>query len=524
LNGLSELSANNYHMKTMISSGKIDIWVFVQYKYKPNSVNWNNYKERYGKRPRVTRTLLFIDLMNYFDTSLKEVGKSVGCPKLPINFKECSYEELLTYCKNDVFIMIEAWKKWLTFIYENDLGVWGKTLPSQAFNAYRHRFMPHEIRVHTHEKATALERTGYFGGRCECFQLGYFDKGPFYLFDINSMYPSVMSAHPYPVKLLTYVTQGAFTDLWCTYRDHCVMATVLIRTTVPRFPKRHGNRLIFPVGTFWTTLTTSELWEAMKSRSVIAVKDFAVYEPEYIFKDYIDFFWNERLKYKQAGDAPFIYMCKILMNSLYGKFGQKIDNYEHIGEDPAHGVGFYGEYDIEDKKWLRFRKMNGYVDIVTGQVEGYNSFAAISAHVTGYARSLLWGLIGKVPPDHLFYCDTDSLIVDEVGKNALWEHVDDARLGALHLEKQSDTITIFNAKDYVFADKRKIKGVRTTAKKIDGHTFGQWQQRSLKRVLWNEQPDNCQWKWVEKTLQEGYKKGTVDDYGVVHPLVLDETV
>ncbi|GAH80494.1 unnamed protein product, partial [marine sediment metagenome] len=164
------------------------------------------------------------------------------------------------------------------------------------------------------------------------------------------------------------------------------------------------------------------------------------------------------------------------------------------------------------------------IDIVTGQVEGYNSFAAISAHVTGYARSLLWRLISNVPSGHLFYCDTDSLIVDAVGTNALKALIHEKQLGALHLEKQSDTLTIYNAKDYVFANKRKIKGVRTTAKRIDEHTFGQWQQRSLKRVLWNEQPDNCQWKWVEKTLQAGYKKGTVDDYGVVHPLVLDETV
>ncbi|GAG97128.1 unnamed protein product, partial [marine sediment metagenome] len=84
--------------------------------------------------------------------------------------------------------------------------------------------------------------------------------------------------------------------------------------------------------------------------------------------------------------------------------------------------------------------------------------------------------------------------------------------------------TIYNAKDYIFANKRKTKGVRTTSKKIDDHTFGQWHQRSLKRVLWNEQADLCQWKWVVKTLQESYKKGRVDDYGVVHPLVLNESV
>jgi len=524
LNGISELTARCYHMQTMISSGQLDIWSFVQYKYKPNSAQWENYKKRHGKQPRVVKTLLFLDLMNYFDTTLKAVGESVGCPKTKIDFATCTMEELTDYCQNDVDIMIQAWKKWLTFIYDHDLGVWGKTLPSQAFNAYRHRFMPHKIRIHTHEKAIALEREGYFGGRCECFQLGYFDKGPFYLLDINSMYPYVMHKWQYPVKLLTYVTQGSASDLHLNHGIHGVMAKVLIRATHPRYPKRYNHHLTFPVGDFWTVLCGQELFDALDERAIIAVKDFAMYEMQPIFEEYINFFWQTRLGYKHAGDKPFTYMTKILMNSLYGKFGQKIDDYTTIGEDPEHGVGFYGEYDVETQRWLKFRRMNGKIALATGVIEGYNSFVAISAHVTSFARSMLYRLIERVPDGHLFYCDTDSLIVDGVGLTSVQEHIDETVLGALHLEKQSETITIFNAKDYIFADKRKIKGVRTTAKRIDEHTFGQWQQRSLKRVLWNEQPDTCHWKWVEKTLQESYKKGIVDDMGVMHPFTLTESL
>jgi len=519
LNGITELTAHDYHLQTMISSGQLDIWSFVQYKYKPGGKRWANYEARYGKRPRVIKTLLFLDLMNYFDTTLKAVGESVGVLKGVIDFATCTKMELQVYCQNDVLIMVAAWKKWLTFIYDHDLGVWGKTLPSQAFNAYRHRFMPHKIFVHTNEKATALEREGYFGGRCECFQLGYFDRGPFYLLDINSMYPYVMRNNRYPVKLLTYLTQGEVKDILDCPPERGVMAKVLVHTMTPRFPMRFNQHLVFPVGSFWTALCGRELKAAVELEQVIAVKEIAVYETKLIFQDYIDFFWATRVGYKHAGDKPFTYMTKILMNSLYGKFGQRIDDYTYIGEAEDHSPGFYGEWDVETQKWLRFRKMNGKVDLATGKVEGYHSFVAISAFVTSYARSLLYTLLSYVPAPHLFYCDTDSLIVDKIGLKLLSSLIDETELGALHLEKESETITIFNAKDYIFGGDRKIKGVRTTAKRIDEHTFGQWQQRSLKRVLWNAQPDNCQWKWVEKTLQETYKKGTVDDDGVVHPFI-----
>jgi len=212
------------------------------------------------------------------------------------------------------------------------------------------------------------------------------------------------------------------------------------------------------------------------------------------------------------------------MNSLYGKFGQKIDNYVTIAEDPEHGIGFYGEYDVEEKKWLKFRRLNGNIDVAMGHEEGYHSFVAISAFVTAYARYYLYDLLMKIPPGSLFYCDTDSMIVDQKGFTAMEVILDSKRLGALSLDKSAKTLTIYGNKDYVFGSEAKTKGVRTAAKYIDDNTFGQWQQRSLKRVLWNNQADNCHWKWVEKVLREEYTKGIVEKDGMVTPLVLDETI
>lgn len=524
LQGLTFLEHYKYYCSSMISSDKIGIWQFVQYKYPPNSQKWKNYKARYKKRPRVTKTALFLDLMNYFDTSLKALGESVGCTKIKINFKTCSMVELTDYCKNDVLIMMEAWGQWISFLHAYDLGVWGRTLPSQAFNAYRHRFMPHKIRVHTNEKATALERSGYFGGRCECFQTGHFDKGPYYLLDINSMYPYVMQKEVYPVQLLTYIKQASIDDLKYHMDSYGIMAEVLIDAHKPCFPKRIDGKLCFPLGKFWTTLTTPELKLLPRGAALIAIRGLAVYKLAPIFRDYVKFFYSKRQQFKQEGHEAFNYCCKLLMNSLYGKFGQKIDNYLTIGKDPEHGLGFYGEYDVELHKWIRFRRMNGKIDIADGYEEGYNSFVAISAFVTAYARCKLGQIIKRVLDGDLYYCDTDSVIVNQRGYKSLQGRCHATNLGSLALEKVSETLTIYNAKDYVFANKRKTKGVRTTAKKIDTHTFGQWQQRSLKRVLWNNQADNCQWKWVEKVMRAEYTKGVVDPDGRVTPFYLDESV
>jgi len=524
LNGLSELEARGWYAKALIIHHSVNIWTFVQYQEQPDSREWHALVEKTGKRPRVVRSIVFLDLMNYFNMSLAVLGKAMGTPKTKIDFETCSYPELAAYCRNDVFIMVEAWKKWTAFIVEHNLGTFGKTLPSQAFNAYRHRFMPHKIFIHSHTGALALERKAYFGGRCECFRIGHYDKGPYYLFDINSQYPYVMKENLYPTKLITYVKQGRVSDLEYHIKGCGIIATVFLKTSTAAYPLRYNKRLMFPTGTFWTTLTTPELHHALENHCVLAVRDFALYEQKRIFADYVSFFWAQRLKFTKEGNGAYRESCKKMLNCLYGKFGQKIDDYVDIAEDATHKIEYWRDYDVEKAEWLKFKCINGKVSIAAGHLEAFNSFPAIAAHVTGYARQELLAYIMQAGPGNVYYCDTDSLIVNPKGFEYLAGGIHSGTLGALHQEAKSDTVTIRNVKDYTFAGKRKTKGVTSKAVQVHPNVFGQWQQLSLRSVLWNNYTDNCFWKYVEKHLRSEYKKGSVLANGVVKPYVLAQSL
>jgi hypothetical protein len=48
------------------------------------------------------------------------------------------------------------------------------------------------------------------------------------------------------------------------------------------------------------------------------------FEKDIIFKDYVDFLYNFRLNYPSTD--PLNYIAKILLNSLYGRFGMD-DNF-----------------------------------------------------------------------------------------------------------------------------------------------------------------------------------------------------
>jgi len=148
---------------------------------------------------------------------------------------------------------------------------------------------------------------------------------------------------------------------------------------------------------------------------------------------------------------------------LYGKFGQRSRPLEQI--------------EIEDEDIAR---SDVIVDTTTGEVrnlykfgstywiqvdhgEAYNSFPAIAAHVTAYARMHLWHIITRAGRDHVFYTDTDSVIVDAVGYERLQDELDEQRLGALKVEHTADTITIRAPKCYTFGETTKRKGIPAKA-------------------------------------------------------------
>ncbi|GAI82751.1 unnamed protein product, partial [marine sediment metagenome] len=167
LGGFSALRVLGYDLTKLITNGKVNVF-------------------SYRKDKKV---ILCLDNMNYFNTSIKSLGESVGLPKLAMAQDGDTLDTWFTYCQRDVDIMYSAWRHWLSFLHDQDLGTFGNTLAGQSFNAYRHRFMTERILVKNNGKATELERSSYRGGWVECFQLGKLPEQDYFLLDINSMYP-----------------------------------------------------------------------------------------------------------------------------------------------------------------------------------------------------------------------------------------------------------------------------------------------------------------------------------------------
>jgi hypothetical protein len=416
--------------------------------------------------------LEFVNIQNYFNVPVSVIGKSIGLPKLSVNFGTVGDADLLTYCKRDVEIIFTAFRNLYLFVKENELGSIPYTLPGIAFSAYIHRFMKRQINIHIKEKVLKLERKSYFGGRCECFFIGKPSKGKYYKVDINAMYSYVMRSNDYPVKYLKAGTNVSTAAIVKTSPLYCFIAECEVLTNKPVYPYRSNGKLIFPIGRFITTLTTPSLLFGIKHGHIKKVLKLACYKKANLFKRFVDYFYNKRIEFRGSNNPAFAYMCKLILNSLYGKFGQRTSKIVYTGVNNQAKDIRRLIIDAKTHKTSIHQVFFGRETIIDqGEDEAINSMPAISAHVTDYARLYLWSLMVKAGLDNCFYCDTDSIILNESGYKKLILKINPDKLGMLKIEAFSKHVDIRGAKNYVFGSETRIKGIPKKAKRNKDGSF-----------------------------------------------------
>jgi len=444
------------------------------------------------------KTIVFMDIWNYVKTSVKALGNTLDLPKLDIDFEKCTDEELREYCKRDTEIIAYFIEQYIKFIEDHDLGNMGITTPHQSFNAYKHRFRKKPLLIHNHKETLELERESYYGGRTECFRIGKIDE-EIYVLDINSMYPYIMKENLFPSNFKLYSYKGRnLSSLKILLSSYLVIARVLIETDEAVYPYRRNGKLIFPAGRFWTTLCTGSLRYALEKGHIIDVD-------------------------VEQGNKVYRNFAKLIMNSLYGKFGQKVKNIEPVGYDPdiEMGIRYIKDYDT-GKRWSEIVINHKIFAEASKEDEAYDSFPAISAHVTDYARLHLWKLIKKAGKENVFYSDTDSLFVNRKGYERLQDEIDPYKLGKLKLEHVWDWIKIYGCKDYEYPGGVKRKGIKKNATQISDDEFEQIHFPTMRRVIMENQSGYIVLNKVRKKLKREYDKGIVKPDGKVEPIEIWE--
>lgn len=517
LHGFSTLQSMDYRLTSFYHKAMLSVFVWER----DNGVTLRVRKLKDGsytiEEKHDISKIIAVDNSNFYQGKLEKWGDIVNVPKMEIDFETTDETYLLSYCKNDVEILHRLWLTWFSFLRENKLGGFRQTVSATALSAYRTRFLNHPIHIHSNQHALDLERDAYHGGRVECLFKGSLKDRDFYYLDVNSMYGYVMANFEYPSILFGYNPKPTMKDLEYRLNTGAVIARVMIEPAENYYPYVLFGHTIYPLGEFTTVLTTPELKLALEKGWIKDVMEFSYYGTGMLFADFVNHFYALRAKYKTEKNDGFATICKLLVNSLYGKFGQRgfvqVADYEC---DPDMVATIAGSYDYRDRPYLeQFIGGTHFESYYEG--EAYNSFPAIAAHVTAYARMHLNSLRSLVPHKHVYYMDTDSLIVDHIGLSALQPYMSDDILGHLKIETHSRSLVINAPKDYAMGDRVRSKGISALAKQLDQATFLQTRWPKIAGMIRSGELDDYYTYPQIKRLKRLIYSGIVQPSGYVIP-------
>lgn len=468
--------------------------------------------------------VIFIDTFNYWTTSLAKIGEMVGNTKGVMPDMSAPLADWFAYCVQDVEVLKTAVLGLVEWIKTNNLGKFRFTAPSQAMAAFRHRWNKPAITCHANVSLRKFERQAYYGGRLECFFIGEL-KEKCYELDVTSLYPSVMCENLYPAKLESFYHPTCHVRFKPIELDVACIAEVKLHTQTG-FPKRDVRfGTYYPVGDYWTTLAGPELMRAKQNNSIKEIRAWSRYELAPVFNGFVNWFWNYRKDQQTWGNEINANLAKLLMNGLYGKFGQLTNAWtERLDIPPSGKFGMYIDDEHADGKGTVFRQIGTTVLQFTGKQEHPFAFPAIAAYVTAYAREWMLTLRKAAGFDHCFYLVTDALFVDEIGYQRLkmGGFIRDNELGFLRVKHESDSAAFQTLHHYQIGDHKVEGSKKKSARKNDDGSFTEIHFESLDKILMRPPDGSVHTTPVRKTFSKDYKRGTIQADGWVKPLFLQE--
>lgn len=433
------------------------------------------------------RTYKFVDTLNYWQMSLKALGKSVGLDKLECDPTVDSMDIVLPYCKRDTEIIERAVCQLITKWKETDAGVFQPTSALLALTNFRHTCdikspgsNSVDLVCQPDSAQNVLERESYYGGRIQAFYVGELHQKIYHL-DCNSLYPFVMRSDSYPRRFVKFLPECSLEKLYAISRVYGVVARVLIRSRYDAFPCRIDGKQYHINGQFWTSLCSRELARAIQSGSVLCVGTTQVYSVAPLFRKWVDYWYDRKVEADRIGPDGIAdrTLAKLLLNSLSGKWAQHGRKWrdEH-GEYPQVRWGpFLGGKDSEGN-YKRQRGIGGNCQTLDKGRDPDHAFPAISAFITANAREYMRSVISICPDNSVYYMATDSLICNSSAYDALEKagFIDDTDLGKFKIVGEHKYANIFGPNDYIL-DSRQVASGRIAKARADlenGMVSEQW--------------------------------------------------
>jgi len=386
------------------------------------------------------KELHFVDSYNLFPEKLNVFVSSMGgiSNKIEFNHNIKEYnseilEQLKVYCLNDSSILFEALSAYRNYIFSffnlditRCLTLAAITLKIFQINYYNVNENPLE-KIEGNKDAFC--RLSYFGGISDVYK-PVMTEG--FCYDVNSLYPYVMKTYEFPIGKGKWVSsENINLDSFFGFLKIDIVCPDDIY--IPILPIRNKNGVFSKCGKISGVFFSEEIKLALKyGYRILKVYKGLAYEKGNPFINFVHDLYNKRIENK---NSPLQKIFKLLLNSLYGKFGMnpkfnitdillddkkiqdiirfhEVKSFNHIQDTKSQRINY--NPDVSRDKISLFLSsgmitseyLENYMNNLEKVFSLQFSCVHIASAITSYARIYMYE---KKINCNLYYSDTDSL-------------------------------------------------------------------------------------------------------------------
>lgn len=417
------------------------------------------------------KTLLMVDTLAWLPESLLSIGTKVGLGKPELPNDDDDDDAWHDRCRADVEILRAAWRRVVDWIGANDLGNWQVTGSSMAWAAWRHRFLDDRVLVGMDEQTRSLERESAHAGRAEAWRHGTFNNRRVHEWDYRLAYAHIGRTAELPVRPMGPPRPVPLAKVLATSRSIAWLCGITVTTDLPTLPATSGGRVLWPVGTFDTTVWEPELRMAIEEGAQVKVR----WARPYLRKPILSKFMEWAIEQVETGggtdDAIVATMVKHWTRALVGRFAMQFKSWESAGTTDRPDVLLLPGVDIDTGEPYRYLFLGADVFKESELTEFPDGSPAVLAYVMGLARVQLWRAMRAAGLDNVVYVDTDAVMVTPRGSRNIAAAVDAGQLAGLRLKAKYERLEVIGPRQLIVDGHLRVAGVRGTATRTGPRTF-----------------------------------------------------
>ncbi|XP_075479404.1 DNA polymerase-like [Primulina tabacum] len=370
-------------------------------------------------RFRDSCTMLPSPLNTLAKTLCPELGSKGSLPHDILNKSNIMIysDQLIPYLKQDILllggVMLKAQDLYRSQYHIDIEEV--MTISSLSLKIFRMNYLDDDIfpiHIPTQNQDSFIRR-GYYGGHSDVYK-PYGENLHYY--DVNSLYPFIMKSYPMPCGIPVWhnkLESVGLDSLFGFIEAYVVCPTTISKPFLP-YKEKNGT-LLFPTGKFIGVYYSEELKFARDlGYDIIPLRGYLFEKKSSPFEGFISHLYESRQEAKKAGDEAMTFIYKLLMNSLYGRFGMNPestvteicnqDKYEELMKKD----NFQSAEKLTDHYYIVNYTVNSTIVDDTEWKAPKMSAVQLSAAITACARIYMYPFISR--PD-CYYTDTDSIVL-----------------------------------------------------------------------------------------------------------------